>query len=596
MALLLFFSGTGTSGISGIINSFGEQSQGSIFVALGIEDRQLVKLDLSPGVQQVQKLSQRLCIGDSFVSLQSLKNKLVYDQRVVQSVCNIISDSIEGIQAVSQSICVGNVISIQKLLLEIAEKDSVLGQQKLLQSLKDMSVVTLSIDYDVFLDGVSIRNKITDMVVTYNEDSVHNSVEIRSIQSELFWDCDPAISEGISRIEVQIETRQMYFLLEKRIGEEQFFSFWGRSISAREDSPYTDDLEYSLDAPKSAKDIVEEILTISPLNWQCDDWILPTSFEFTGSPMEGIVQIAGVIGAVVRCEDDGEVLVRNKFPVRPIDMNSANAIVDYDRANLIRLDYDNTKGPGYNAIEVIGCTDSIDLPDIDIEEASPIVEQDVHIRVYWAGKKPSGIIQTYVTDGIITLLGEQTNKEEEETITFQDGISSVSKPITLIVGVEWIGDSGENITYRQYSKELEIEDEAYRIAKVIYETTYSRYRISGHDVEMLLALLSFGGESDVYVDIRMGAGNKIAPKLNRSLLTSQSIAVVAGTAWLDANRYNQKRIVLETSYNSNVVDGVLAYINDAEIDCVGNFHVKGCRIIAKGPRIINELEVVQCQV
>ena len=596
MSLLLLFGSAETSGVLGIINSFGEQSRNNISAALGFEIRQPVRLDLSPGAQQIQTLLQRLCIGDPFTFLQSIRNKLVDEKQKIQPSFNTLSDSIESVQALIQTLSSGDVTSLQKLLIEIAEKDSVSGQQSLLQSLQDMTLIVPNIEYDIFLDGVSIKSKIKEVTVSCDESNVHNSVNIQSSHNGLFWNCDPTEKEGTSRIEVKVGSRQIYFLLEKRSGDERSFSLWGRSLSAREESPYATDIDYSLDEPKSAKSVVEEILSISSLNWQCDDWVLPTSFEFEGPPMEGISQIASTIGAVIRCEDNGTICVRQRFPIRPIYMNGADVAVNYGRENLIRLDYDHIKGTHYNAVEVVGYTDDVYLPDIYVEESSPEMGNDIHIRVYWAGKKPSGIIETYVTDGKIVLLGEETKEEEEnETITFKDGVASVSKPITSVSIVEWIGDSGGQVTYDKYSKDLEILNEVYRIAKVTYKTNYSRYRVSEHNVEVLLALLTFGGESDVSVKVKMGEGDRPAPELNLSLLTCNSIAVVAGTAWLDGNKYDQKRVTLETPYNDNAVDGVLVYVNDAEIDCVGNFHIESSTIVMSGAKTVNELGIVQCQ-
>jgi hypothetical protein len=552
---------------------------------------------LTTSTEGIQPLLQQLCEGDPFVSLQSLKNKLTDDKRKVQGILNAIAGSIEGIQPLLQSMSLGDVASLQKVLSEIADKDFIISQQKLLQTLQGLTSASFpAVEYDILLDGISIKNKINGAVVSCREDSVHNSIEIQSIDCDLFWDCDPVEMEGVSRIEISVGSRQIYFLLEKRAGDEQSFSIWGRSLSAREDGPYAEDLEYSLDEPKSAKDVVEEILTISSLDWQCDDWLLPTSFEFEGVPIDGVMQIAAVIGAVVRCKDDGTICIRKKFPVRPVDMDSAIAGVNCDRKNLIELNYDYVKGTHYNAVEIVGCTDDVDLPDIYVEEDAPEMGEDVHIRAYWAGKKPSGTIETYVTDGGIIPLGEEVGEEKAEVVAFEDGVASVSKPITSIMNVEWIGDSGGEVIYDKYSKELEIGDGAYRVAKIKYETTYSRYRLDSHNVEMLLALLTFGGESDVSVLVKMGEGDRLASKLYGSLLTSESIAVVVGTAWLDANRYDHKRVKLETPYDDNALDGVLVYVNDAEIDCVGNFHIESSDIVIRGPKVVNELEVIQCQV
>lgn len=581
-----------------VINSFGEQYRDKIACALGLEGRELILLDLSSGVQQLHSLLQRLCIGDPFVEIHSLQNKLVDNKAAINRLLNSLAGSIEGIQALSQLIATGDVASIQRLLIEVIEKDYVVNQQKIFQSLEDPGVTSVPmVEYDIFLDGVSIKNKIIDASVSCGEGGIHNAVTMQSNSKELFLDCDPVMLEGTSRIEIQVGSRNIYFLLEKRDGDESAFSLWGRSLSAIEDSPYVADLDYSLSEPKSAKSVVEEILTTSSLNWDCDDWNLPTSFNFNGPPIEGIARIAAAIGAVVRCEDDGTICVRQKFPVRPVNMNGSNAVVNYDRKNLIRLDYNYTRGSHYNAIDVIGCTDDVDLPDLYIEESSLVVGDDAYLRAYWAGKKPSGVISTYVTDGSIISLGEETTEEtESETVTFVDGIASVSKPITLVTNIVWIGDSGENVSYEKYSKDLKIDNGAYRLAKIHYKTTYSRYRLTGHEVEMLLALLTFGSESDVSVTIKIGTGDKVAPELGSPLLTTENIAVVAGTAWIDANKYDYKSVSLETPYDDGVTDGVLCYINDAEINCAGNFHIKNYDIIMDGPQVINRLEVVQCQV
>jgi hypothetical protein len=580
------------------INSFGEQHRDEIACALGIEDKQLRMLDLVSGVQQIQSLLQRLCIGNSFVKIQSLQNKLVDDKMVDIRLLNSLASSVKSIQAISQLIATGDIVSIQKLLIEVAEKDYVIYQQKIFQSLQDLATTSVpTVTYDILLDGISIKNKVTNVSVSCGEDSIHNSVTIQSISKDLFLDCDPVTIEGTSRIEVQVGNRNIYFLLEKRSGNELAFSLWGRSLSALEDSPYAVDLDYSLDEPKSAKSVIEEILTASSLNWDCDDWSLPTSFEFEGPPIEGVTQIAAAVGAVVRCEDDGTICVRQRFPVRPVNMNGSSVAVNYDRKSLIRLDYTYIKGTYYNAIDIVGCVNDVDLPDLYIEESSPTVGDDVHIRSYWAGKKPSGAIETYVTDGSIVSLGEETTEEtESEKITFIDGVASVSRPITSITNIAWIGDSGGSISYEQYSKDLEIDDGAYRVAEVHYTTTYSRYQLTDHEVEMLLMLLTFGGESNVAVTVKIGVGDKPAPEISSPLLTTENIAIVAGTAWLDANKYNYKQVMLEAPYDDDIIDGVLCYVNDAEIDCTGNFHIKSYNIIIDGLKVINELEVIQCQV
>jgi len=393
---------------------------------------------------------------------------------------------------------------------------------------------------------------------------------------------------------VQVGSRTIYFLLESRSGDEKEFTLWGRSLSAREELPYATSLEYELESSKSAQAVVEEILEVNSLDWGVQDWNLPASFEFAGVPMEGVQQIASAIGAVVRCKDDGTVYIRQRFPVRPINMNDGTVAVNYNRKNLTALGYEEGKGTGYNKIEVTGATSNVDLPTLELEESSPLQSTDVHIRAYWAGKKPTEDPILYVTDGNADFLKDDTS-EETEVVVFQNGVGSVAYPISSVKSTTWIGDSGVNITYEKHSSDLEIDDEAYRVATLVYNTEYSKYKLSNHDVDLLIFLLTFGGESDVSVSVKFGDGDVQAPDLAQAFLTSQSIAVVAGTAWLDSNKYSWKRITIETPYSDDAIDGVLAYINDAEVDCLGKFHIRSCKIIFDGIRILNEIKVLQCQ-
>lgn len=608
MSLLLFFSGVDvTKGISASINSMGEQfwnvtinSIGEQFwnvvpVGLGLDLLRLVRLDLSPGLYGFQEMLQSLLVGDPFTSKQVLLGSLVVDTRRIQAILNVLSSSVQEIHSVENVLSGDGAVSVQKLINEIMESDTVRGQQRLLQSIGETRVSCVPVtNFDIYIDGISVKNKVSAVSILYDETSVHNSIDVQFMHGSAFWKCNPETLEGTARIEVVIGGRHIWFLLEKRKGNEHAFSIWGRSLSAMDDFPYADEIDYFLLEPKSAKDIAEEVLSECSLDWECDNWILPTEFEFKGSPVGGVMSLAAIIGAVVRSKDDGTILVRQKLPVRPVNINGSPITINYDRAALIEIEYSNEIGNRYNAVEIYGRSDSIELPDIIVEEELPNVGDEVNIRVYWLKDKPSGIIDLYVTDGIITEAGDNISTEIE-TVVFKSGVASVSKPILSVMSVSWIGDSGGVVSNVKYSKDIGIENSAYRIAKITYTSSYSRYRLSQHDVELLLALLSFGGEFDVAVNLKIESGDNPAPTINNAFLTSQSIAVTAGTAWLDATRYDNKQVVVGAPYG-NVKDGELVYINDAEINCVGNFHVESCNIIISPAKIVNRLKVVQWKV
>lgn len=450
------------------------------------------------------------------------------------------------------------------------------------------------IPYNIYLDGISIKDNVSSLSISCSESSVHNSIEFSSINRELFNRANPNELSGSGRIEVHVGNRVLIFLVEQREGDEQEFSIWGRGLSALQDSPYAENIDYSLASPKLASEVVADIATCA-VDWECDDWVLPIDFEFNGPPIEGISTIAAAAGFVVRSNDDGSIKIRPRFPVRPIDMADAQAAVNYDRSNLLSLSFSETKGEQFNTIEVLGWTPDIDSPQIELEEDSPEQGDTVHIRVFWSGDVERSV-ETYVTDGIIIDLG-MSEDVIEQVITFEEGNANTDYPIDSIESIEWEGDSGTGLTFVKNTNELTIDDEAYRVAKIKYSVRFQRYRLSEHDVETLIAVLSTQQSLGVSVLVTIGnsEGDNPMDSISDPLLTDKNIAIIRGTAELDNSRYNKKTVTLVAPYNENAVDGVLGYFNNAEIDCLGNFHVIRSDLKFEGPKVTNEMEVVQCR-
>ena len=516
---------------------------------------------------------------------------------IIQSSILQLSAPITTIQAVQQTITEEPIQTIQSILQTIDEKTWVSMNQMLLQSLEDPAVSFHTVDWDLLLDGVSIKGDITELQVTYSENSVHNSISVSSTSEDLFWVSNPYEKTGESRLKLTIGTRTLYFLLENRNGSEEAFSFGGRSLSAREEIQFAKSIEYLLEEPKSAKAVALEILTVSSLSWLCNDWVLPKGFGFEGPPLAGVKKIASVIDAVVRCSDEGTIIVRNRFPVRPVDMPNASVAKSFDRANVIALSYDEKPGKLYNAVEVLGQTFEPFIPDHEIEEDDLKIGKTVHVQIFWGKNKPKVTPETYVTDGTVVHVGSNLTLEVEETrYTFERGKSSVSKPIKNIKQVKWIGDSGGAVSFEENSKILELSEELYRVAKITYTTVYDRYRANNHSVEYLLILLGLTAARDVSVLVYMGEGDSEATSISDSNLTSENIARIRGVAFLDRSRYNFKTLTLQTPYSDVVIDGVLVYLNDARINCLGNFHVQNANIRITGPQVINETGVIQCQI
>jgi len=618
--------------------------------ALGLIEQQIIKLDIVPGTQLIQVIRNSLLKGDPISSVHKILLDLTRDISGISRIKNRISDNVQLIQSIRNSLLKGDPVgSIHKILLDFTTdisgvcrikneiSDSTQAIQKIINEMTGDGIQLIQrilneivadpdpdpprpsetttavtsvfpdVTWNIQLDDVTIKSSITDVGISFDEDSVHNKITIASLDSELFWDANPEDLSGTNRIKLTIGSRVMSFLLESRTGDEINFVLSGRSVSARDDSPFTCDTDFILEEPKLASLVAQSLLNYSTLYWECDDWVLPKGFEFYGNPIEGIELIASSIGAVVRSRDNGDLEVRKKWPTRPINLADATADVDYTRnTELILINYDDITSVKYNIVQIDGYSEDIDLPDFEVEETDPVQGTDVHIRLYWENTYPPQaapkLPTTWVSDGIITRLGDviekvtDANDDEEEVVIFEAGVGNLTRPLYSFTSVEWVGAPGANLTTTQYSKEVTIDDEAYRIAKIKYKTLFTRYRCSLHDVEILLALFTFGTTPDISVIVQMGAGDCEAVAIINRYLTSEPIAITRGTAFLDDHAYDLKDLKVTVPYSDDARDGSIASIDDYKIDCSGNFHIKNAGIKITGPKIVNTLTLSQPQV
>ena len=511
----------------------------------------------------------------------------------VQGLNVSLADAISSIQGLKIAISDNPVQSIQELLLEVSEKDTAQALQTLLASLDEVGSSLQDVDWNIYLDGRSIKGQVVSAAVTYDEGSVHNQFSCTSIDRNLFWRADPYDLSGESRIEVHIGARVLYFLLEDKNGTEVEFELWGRSISARDDEPHSDGLDFALSSPMSARTAAESMLIYNVVNWDIPDWTLPSDFEFNGSRIAGVQEIANIIGAVVRSEDDGSLTVRRLWPIRPVNMPTSTPDISYDRfENIIQLRYEVQKGDGFNEVNVFGKGADLIMPELYLKEDNPCVGDEVHIQAYWKSEIPS-IVETFVTSGIMQAIGSSF-ETITETVVFESGRGNTKKPIYDITAYGWIGSNGGALSFTQYESEL-ICETTYGVADVIYRSKYQTYRISGSAVKLLLAALIVEGTPGNSIKVKMLDGGKAAPPIENKNLTSDPIALEAGQAFLDGSCYDQTVLRLRVPYNAEAVDGAIASVTNQEIGISGNYKIRKSELKFNGPQVVQEIEVSQCR-
>jgi hypothetical protein len=564
----------------------------------GAYERQHLLNTISGERKAISAGTNSLLVGDPLQRVQVEYGSMPEQKAEIQALLSSLDTKIDGVNATTNTLSATAVTAIVAGTNEIESKDYVQEVMSVLGQLGDPDSLYPTAAWDLKLDGASIKRQVTAVNMVYNEDTVHNSIEIESMDRNLFVKANPSVSRGTSRLTLEVGTRTIEFLLEERSGGEVWFTLWGRSLSAMDDEPYADGVSVLLEAPQLASSVADGLLSRT-LTWSTIDWNLPKGWEYEGSPIETVQAIANAVGAVVRCNDDGEIVVRRRYPTRPVALQSSSNDVDFDRMeNLIAADVKYVPGTGYDAVEVFGYAGDSSMPQMEVEavEGNRIIGSEAFIRVYWAGKKPNAAIAMWVSDGLVEDLGEFVEAVDTETVIFQNGRATVDYPVESLLTQNWIGSSLGTITAEQNSKELASTTEGWGVAEVKYETRYQRYRTHSHYVTLLLGVLSIDDPTQfssllVYTE----EGENPAPSITDGLITSEGAAKERGMAWLDENKYDRVQSQVVVPYYDGTIDGNVARVSDAEVGAIGNFHIQNVNTRFEGPKIVSRVGIEQCQ-
>ena len=557
--------------------------------------------EMSASVRSTEKLHNSLIRGDlDSTEIQSLYNSIISEVSSLQPLINEISTSHESIHKLVTVVADAHGLGVEVLMNSMLY--GVSGNQSILGAMGEFHRY-YSVDYEIYLDGMPIKHRITSANISCDQGSVHDTIDFSSLDRQLFFHCDPFVAGdyGTPRIEVHVGARVMNFLLETREGDEQNFSIWGRSLSALNDRPYAETTSYVLENDTLISEIAEDVIPGAIVDWDTIDWTVRSEWNFQGYPLDGLSELADIAGQIVRSRDDGTLVVRDKFSVRPKDLPTAKADVDYDReTNIIRLSMSEDYGTNLNVIDVDGYSQEIFLPDLSVEEPEDgelAIGDDCYVRAYWAGKKPNdtSLISYIATDGNAEVYEEDVVEEMEEIVHFENKSGSVSNPIdTDDIQVTWYGNDGGELTIpNSHGTDLNCEAD-FAVGVVKYKTKYDRYRLFGHNVlEMLFAV--YGMDPDaINLTVKLDVDDierKATDVISSDFITTEAVAIHAAMNWFDDNYYNATTITLSVPYDDNARDGNLAYINNAEIGCTGTYLIRRADIVFEGPKVTNELEV-----
>jgi hypothetical protein len=89
--------------------------------------------------------------------------------------------------------------------------------------------------------------------------------------------------------------------------------------------------------------------------------------------------------------------------------------------------------------------------------------------------------------------------------------------------------------------------------------------------------------------------DKQGDEITTSYLTSQASLVKRGENWIDSNKYDSKTISFNSPYTSSVNDGSIIWADIEKVPS-GNFHVLSNNITISGPKVINNMGVIQWEI
>jgi len=522
---------------------------------INVENRQFIINSL----QQLAKTNQlQNELGDAFSSMLAILNDLI--------------EPISKAETISSDI-ISYLVTNQSLRNELLYLYPSEGEEVCTRFLEYS-------DWDIKLDGTSIKDKVTEINIYRRESEIFNHIELTIVDPKLFKQCDPYFNSGLERIELRINDKIMKFLLESREGSEESreFSIWGRCKAAILSEPFSIKTSYVI-KDKKASEIAEELAGSIDIDWQIYDFYVK-EFTYEGYPIDGISRLAEVIGGIVRTKSDGSLLVRYKFPVRPKDLQNVDAVYELDRySNLVSLDY-SEEAALYDSVEVRGADYSEMQTYFSIETDKTCFEigkEDAILKVY---KYPFDIGYTvFSTDGTITKISSNKTEEITENINIENESGGTSKYIDALTSYEWIG----NIKKKNEKEPLgSIEFDGNNIQctncagaylRVNYKTKYDEWKLScDKETEVKSIVIVPEGET-IVLNVVIGDGNRPASPIQDELITEEYMAILRGQAFLDDNYYQKIKHTVKLPY-VDIEDGQVVSLADDYYNLYGNYLVK----------------------
>lgn len=265
----------------------------------------------------------------------------------------------------------------------------------------------------------------------------------------------------------------------------------GVSPSAQYTSPRSSQADYLWDAPVSARDAAEEVTGVT-LDWDIVDWTIPAyRLAFSHSePLAVVRKLAEVAGGVVESTLDGELHIRNKYPVSPQDYATATPDHTY-----VELDHIISVSETYGYNDVFNKFRILDVNE-NIRDSMQWIEDYPDSLTGVMRVNPSPWRQTvdlvHTGDGTVVIGTPSVvyRTMEEEILEVFKGAGTTSEPIYDIISVVWEATNLGSIVFAQDSSDFTVSGPAANsVIRLVYRTRSLDYPItsgSGRPTQFLL--------------------------------------------------------------------------------------------------------------
>lgn len=382
-------------------------------------------------------------------------------------------------------------------IFDIKSTDSV-AQQHVASAGFSVDTPTSSLDPEITISGVGISPvmaHIGDVSISQSEGDTRYVCDVQILDESLYYhlalDTEFAITLRKTAGAGAPDTDVFHFIVDARnvdhtLASGPVMSVRGVSKSAKLAFPRATPIDVDIAIPTRASSIASSAVTGTGVSvtWSATDWTVePSAISMeSASPMQVIQSLADAILAQIEADRDGNLVVRNRYPV--LTTAYASSVDKALRTDLDVFRANSALEPRtfYNSFEVGDRVpdDPSDMMEWIPDEVDPLKGR---VRVYPNPWRP-GLSLSCTANGINISGGGQRTEQQTETIEFAEGVGSVQYPIYSIQTVSWNDTSLGGYAFDDGFSEIRTSsaDNFYSMADVTYTKRFLEYDIIG-DVE-----------------------------------------------------------------------------------------------------------------